>query len=78
MSDTPYMSETDVRVVYVYRNENDWDYALELRFYDGETKYSVYDASEKWLGQWRPAGYEIEDSDLLELLEMFAPKQVAP
>ena len=72
--DTPYMTEMDVRVVYVGRNEDE-EYEIELRWYDGDSKYSVYDHDDKYLGTWRPEQDDtIEDSDLLDLLDTYAPR----
>lgn len=71
----PYMREIEVLIIYVGRSEDE-EYEIELRWYDGDSKYSVYDHDEKYLGTWRPEKDDdiesIEDSDLLELLDTYA------
>jgi hypothetical protein len=76
----PYMTEIEVLILYVGRSEDE-DYEIELRWYDGDSKYGVYNYDGKYLGTWRPEKDDdiesIEDSDLLELLDTYAPHKAS-
>lgn len=76
----PYMREVEVLIIYVGRSEDE-EYEIELRWYDGDSRYCVYDHDEKYLGTWRPKIDDdiesIEDSDLLELLDTYAPHKAS-
>lgn len=73
----PYMTEIEVLILYVGRSEEE-EYEIELRWYDGDSKYGVYNHDGKYLGTWRPEKDDdiesIEDSDLLDLLNTYAPR----